>query len=197
MKTAFITVLFGAALLTAGAVDAQAQSRVRGTVTAASGNLIAVKTTDGRNVDLVVDDKTTYIFAQPVPMGDIKAGDFLGVTSVKRADGTLTAYDVRRFPKPVNPGHRPFDGGDNQTMTNAAVSATVDAAQGRELVLSYEGGSQKVVVADTAAITALMPGQRSQVVGGSYVNVLTAPGTDGKLTARTIEVRKDAPKAVQ
>ncbi len=195
MKTAFITAFFGAALLTAGAVDAQAQTRVRGIVTAASGNLVAVKTTDGRSVDLIVDDKTTYIFAQPLPMSEIKAGDFLGVTSVKRADGTLAAYDVRRFPKPTNPGHRPFDGGDNQTMTNAAVSATVDAAQGRELVLSYDGGSQKVVVADTAAITSLVPGQRSQVVGGSYVNVLTESISDGKLMARTIEVRKEAPKA--
>lgn len=195
MKTAFITALFGAALLTAGAADAQAQTRVRGTVSAASGNLIAVKTMDGRSVDLIVDDKTTYIFAQPMPMSEIKAGDFLGVTSVKRADGTLMAYDVRRFPKPTNPGHRPFDGGDNQTMTNATVSATVDAARGRELALSYDGGAEKVLVADTASITSLMPGQRSQVVGGSYVNVLTESIADGKLLARTIEVRKEAPKA--
>ena len=197
MNTAFITALLGAALLTAGAVDAQAQTRVRGTVSAASGNLIAVKTADGKNVDIVVGEKTTYIFAQPVAMSEIKPGDFLGVTSVKRTDGTLTAYDLRRFPKPTNPGHRPFDGGDNQTMTNATVSATVDAANGRELALSYEGGSQKVIVADTAAITSLMPGQRSQVVSGSYVNVLTEPGADGKLTARTVEVRKEAPKAPQ
>jgi len=30
---------------------------------------------------------------------------------------------VRRFPKPLNPGHRPFDGRDDQTMTNATVGA--------------------------------------------------------------------------
>ncbi len=43
------------------------------------------------------------------------------------ADGKLVAYEVRRFPKPLNPGHRPFDGRDDQTMTNATVSATVEA----------------------------------------------------------------------
>ena len=30
---------------------------------------------------------------------------------------------MRRFPKPLNPGHRPFDGRDDQTMTNASVGA--------------------------------------------------------------------------
>jgi hypothetical protein len=195
MKSAFITAFFGAMMLIAG--TSEAQTRLRGTVTAAAGNAIAVKTADAKTVDLIVDDKTIYIFAQPIQMSDIKPGDFLGVTSVKRPDGTLMAYDVRRFPKPTNPGHRPFDGGDNQTMTNATVSATVDAAQGRELVLTYDGSSEKVVVADTAAITSLVPGQRSQVVGGSYVNVLTEPGAEGKLVARTIEVRKEAPKPLQ
>lgn len=80
-------------------------------------------------------------------------------------------------------------------MTNAAVEATVQGAKGRELVLSYEGGSQKAVVADSAVISSLMPGQRSQLVAGSYVNLLADSGADGKLTARSVEVRKDTPKA--
>ncbi|MES2562152.1 MAG: hypothetical protein V4637_05430, partial [Pseudomonadota bacterium] len=67
-------------------------------------------------------------------------------------------------------------------------------AKGRELVLSYEGGSQKVVVADTAAITSLTTGQRSHLVAGSYVNLLADTGGDGKLSARSIEVRKEAPQ---
>ena len=99
--------------------------------------------------------------------------------------------------KPVNPGHRPFDGGDNQTMTNATLSAVVDAAKGKELALSYEGGSQKVVVADTAMITSLVPGQRSQLAPGSYVSLTADAGANDRLTARNIEVRKDAPKAPQ
>lgn len=116
---------------------------------------------------------------------------------MKRKDGSLTAYDVRRFPRPTNPGHRPFDGRDDQTMTNANVSATVQGASARELVLSYEGGSQKVTVADTAAVTSLVPGQRSQLMPGSYVNLLADAAADGTLVARNIEVRKDAPKPPQ
>lgn len=196
MKAFLVAALVGTALFAGIAAEAQAQ-RVRGTVTSASGNAIAVKTGDGGSVDIALGEKTAYVFAQPIAMSEIKPGDFLGVTSVKRVDGTLTAYDVRRFPKPTNPGHRPFDGGANQTMTNALVSTTVNSANGRELVLTYDGGSQKVMVADTAAITSLTPGQRSHVVTGSYVNVLTESGADGKLTARAVEVRKDAPKVPQ
>ena len=196
MKTT-LALLLAVLSITIASAPVQAQTRVRGTITAASGDTLGVKTGDGRNVDVGVSEKTNIVFAQPIAVSDIKPGDFLGVTSVKRKDGSLTAYDVRRFPRPTNPGHRPFDGRDDQTMTNANVSATVQGASARELVLSYEGGSQKVTVADTAAVTSLVPGQRSQLMPGSYVNLLADAAADGTLVARNIEVRKDAPKPPQ
>lgn len=196
MKSAVIAFAVIVGFLSSTAADAQSPTRIRGTIAAVSGDVIQVKTGDARTVAVRLTDKTRLVFGQPIQLSDIKPGDFLGVTSVKRKDGTLSAYDVRRFPKPVNPGHRPFDGRDDQTMTNAAVEATVRGAKGRELVLSYEGGSQKVVVADSAVISSLVPGQRAQLVPGSYVNLL-ADSADGKLTARSVEVRKDTPKPPQ
>jgi hypothetical protein len=109
-------------------------------------------------------------FTRPIALADIKAGDFLGVTSTRGGDGALTAYEVRRFPKPLNPGHRPFDGRDDQTMTNATVGAMVQAARGRELTLTYDGGAQKVVVPENAAVSMLVPGTRAQLVRGAPVN---------------------------
>jgi hypothetical protein len=197
MKSAVIAICAAASLLAPAFAEAQAPTRVRGTIGAVSGSVMTVNAAGGKSVDVRFDDTTRIVFAQPIAMSDIKSGDFLGVTSVKRGDGTLAAYDVRRFPKPVNPGHRPFDGRDDQTMTNATVSATVQSASGRELVLNYEGGSQKIVVPQGAAITTLTPGQRSQLVPGSYVSLTAAADSAGKLTARSIEVRKDAPKPVQ
>jgi hypothetical protein len=107
---------------------------------------------------------------------------------MKRADGTLTAYDVRRMPKPLNPGHRPFDGRDDQTMTNATLDNVVQSANGRELTLTYEGGSQKILVPESASISMLVPGNRSQLVPGAPVNLTARPGDDGKLTALRIQV---------
>ncbi len=98
------------------------------------------------------------------------------MTSNKGTDGSLTAYEVRRFPKPLSPGHRPFDGRDDQTMTNATVGAAVQSAKGRELTLNYDGGSQKIVVPENASISMLVPGKREQLVPGAPVS-LTMDGS--------------------
>ena len=160
-----------ALLFLAGAALAQAPERVRGVISSFDGNTLAVG--DRR---IAVADKTEIVFAQPITLADLKPGDFLGVTSTKRADGTLTALEVRRFPKPLNPGHRPFDGRDDQTMTNATVGAVVQAASGRELTLTYEGGAQKVVVPPGAAVSALVPGTRAQLVPGAPVSLTMDAG---------------------
>ena len=144
-----------------------AQTRVRGTITAVDGNTLTV---DGKE-KLSLGEKTEIVFLQPIALSEIKPGDFLGVTSMKRADGTLTAVEVRRFPKPLNPGHRPFDGRDDQTMTNATVSATVQSTAGRELTMTYEGGAQKIVVPETASISTQIAGSRAQLVPGAPVNL--------------------------
>jgi hypothetical protein len=180
----------GALLILSAAVDAQTATRVRGTVSAFDGKVLAVKTPDGKNAYIQVGDKTEIVFTQPIAIGDIKPGDFLGVTSSKGTDGSLTAFEIRRFPKPVNPGHRPFDGRADQTMTNATVSAVVQSTKGRELTLTYEGGAEKVVVPEGASISMLVPGERSHLVPGAIVNLTAAPGADGQLTARRIQVSK-------
>src|SRR5882672_10794373 len=150
---------------------AQPSVRVRGAISAFDGKALSVKDSGGKSFDILLVDKTEIVFAQPIALGEIKPGDFLGVTSVKRGDGTLAAYEVRRFPKPLNPGHRPFDGRDDQTMTNATVAAMVQSASGRELTLTYEGGSQKIVVPENASVSTLVPGNRAQLVPGAAVNL--------------------------
>lgn len=189
MKILGVVVLFITVAL-AGAANAQTATRIRGAVSAFDGKVLSVKARDGKDVAIHIGDKTAIVFTQPIAIGDIKPGDFLGVTSSKGAGGDLTAFEIRRFPKPVNPGHRPFDGRDDQTMTNATVSTVVQAAKGRELTLTYEGGSQKVVVPEGASISMLVPGERSQLVPGAIVNLTAAPGADGQLTARRIQVSK-------
>jgi len=187
MKTLHIVLLSGALAVASATVNSQQPTRVRGTINAFDGNVLSVKSKGG-NTDVVLSDKTAIIFTQPIALADIKPGDFLGVTSAKGADGTLTAFEIRRFPKPLNPGHRPFDGRDDQTMTNATVSAMVRSASGRELTLTYDGGAQKVIVSEKAAISTLVPGQRSQLVPGAAVNLTARADGGGKLAAIRIQV---------
>jgi hypothetical protein len=156
-----------ALVLVAVSAAAQAPTRVRGKITAVAGDIVTV---EGKT-QVRIGDKTEIVYTQPIALADIKPGDFLGVTSTKGADGALTASEVRRFPKPLNPGHRPFDGRDDQTMTNATVGAMVQAAKGRELTLTYEGGAQKIMVPENASVSALVPGSRAQLVPGAPVNL--------------------------
>ncbi|MGQ0522405.1 MAG: hypothetical protein ACT4P8_01950 [Betaproteobacteria bacterium] len=193
MKNTWIVLFSGALLFASVPTDAQKVTRIRGAITAFDGNVLTVKVRDSQISKVLVVDKTEIVFTQPITISDIKAGDFLGVTSAKGPDGSLTAFEIRRFPKPVNPGHRPFDGRDDQTMTNATVSAVVQATKGRELTLTYEGGSQKIVVPEDASITMLVPGERAHFVPGAIVNLTATPGADGQLAAQRIQVSKPKP----
>jgi hypothetical protein len=149
-----------------------AQTRVRGTITAVDG---AAFTVDGRT-QVRLADTTQIVFAQPLALADIKPGDFVGVTSNKAQDGTLTAVEVRRFPGALNPGHRPFDGRNDQTMTNATVGSLVQSASGRDLVVTYPDGMQRITVPQNASVSDLVPGNRGQLVPGAPVN-LTLDGS--------------------
>ena len=153
-------------LLALAAHGAWAQERVRGVIATVTGDTLAVAGTQVR-----IGEATEIIYLQPLLLGDIKAGDFLGVTSMKGPDGKLTAIEVRRVPKPRNPGHRRFDGRDDRTMTNATVEALVQASTGRELTLGYPDGVQKVTVPQSATVSELVPGNRSQLVPGAPVSL--------------------------
>jgi hypothetical protein len=157
-------------LLISFSIEAQ-PVRMRGVVESFDGKTLIVK--DAGSVQ--VGDKTEIVFTQPIKLADIKPGDFLGVTSTKGAGGSLTAYEVRRFPKPLNPGHRPFDGGPNQTMTNATVGTVAASSSGRELTLTYDGGSQKILVPQDASVSDLVPGKASQLVPGARVSLTHGP----------------------
>jgi hypothetical protein len=153
-----------ALLLAFVSLGASAQERVRGVIGAVSGDEISVA---GKK--LRVGDKSELLYLQPIVLGDIKPGSFLAVTSQKGPGGQLTALEIRVQPRPVSPGHRPFDGRDDQTMTNANLDAMVQASTGRELTLSYPGGSQKIIVPESAALYALVPGNRAQLVPGAPI----------------------------
>ena len=192
MKSLLSTLLFFTLGALGGALEAQEPTRVRGTISAFDGTVLSVKSKAG-NSDIVLAEKTQIVFTQPTALADIKPGDFLGVTSAKGRDGALTALEIRRFPKPLNPGHRPFDGRDDQTMTNATVGAMVQSASGRELTMTYDGGSQKIVVPENASISTLVPGNRSQLAPGAAVNLTARAEDGGKLTALRIQVSPPKP----
>lgn len=77
MNKLAIPLLIGALALASAAADAQAPVRVRGTVAALDGNVLSVKSHDGKNVPVQVAENTVIVFTQPIALADIRPGDLL------------------------------------------------------------------------------------------------------------------------
>jgi hypothetical protein len=80
-------------------------------------------------------------------------------------------------------------------MTNATVSATVQATEGHELLLTYKGGSQRILVPQNLPISELVDADRSALVAGAEVNLTAMPDSQNKLVAQRIQVSRPAAKS--
>jgi hypothetical protein len=184
-------------LLTSVAADAQTPVRVRGTITTFDGTVLAVKSRDGKELALQMTDKTTVAAARAITLADLKPGDYVGVTTMKRADGTLIAVEVHTIPRTVPEGSLPWDLQPDTMMTNANVAALVKATGGQELTLEYKGNTQKILVPEGTPIGTTMPADSSFLKPGEYVFVATQVDAEGKMTALRIQVSKDGFKPPQ
>jgi len=190
--------LLGAALaLVANTADAQAPQRIRGTITAVSGDVLSVKSRDGKDLEFQLTDKTGVAAARAITLADLKKGDYVGSTTIKNADGVLVAHEVHRIGRTVKEGHIPWDLMPNAMMTNANVASVAAAANGQELTLEYSGGSQKILVPPGTPIVETGPADRTYLKAGEYVFLVARAGSDGKLTALRIQVSHDGVKPPQ
>jgi hypothetical protein len=189
------TMLFG---MTVALAQSQPPIRVRGTVTAFDGKDLQVKSREGQDVAIHTTDTTKVNILSPIRLGDIKEGSFVGVTALQNGPGnSLQALEVHLFPEALRgtgEGHYAWDLEPGSSMTNANVDAIVNINDGKELVLSYKGGSQKIIVPQGVPLVTFIPSDKSQLIPGAKVLVITQRGEDGALTALRISVGKDGMK---
>jgi len=171
--------------------QAQISVRVRGTITGIEGNVLSVKSRDGRDLKITLADNVAVSVAKAIRFEDIKPGDKLGVTSMPGADGTPVAVEVHYLPPGVPEGQGPWDLQPGSTMTNAIVAAIVAATDTRELTLQFQGTTQKIAVPENAALARAVPGSRSDLVVGEYVFTVAQGANDQNLSAARIQVSKD------
>lgn len=191
---ALILGVFG--LFNAGAL---AQTvNVRGTVTAFDGKTISVKARDGRDLRVELPDNVPVAITKALRLSDLKPGQVLGVTTIKRpSDGALVAIDVRPIPPTAPLGLSPFDLQPGSTMTNAALEESVQAAGGQELLLNFKTGSVKVLVPEGTPMSQAARGERTDIKPGETVFIVAKPASDGNLTALRAQVSKDGVKPTQ
>jgi hypothetical protein len=183
--------------LTGGLAQAQTNVRVRGTIESFDGKVLTVKGRDGKPVVITLADTAAVNATKKITLADIKSGDYVGVTSMKRADGTMAALEVHVIPPVVPAGFIPWDLEPGSMMTNANVTAKVSASGGNELTLDYKTGTQKIYVPDTAPVAATEPGDRSLLKPGESIFLIAQSAADGKLSAARVQVSKNGVKPPQ
>ena len=167
---------------------------IRGKIAAVEGRALKVTTASG---------EVTVRFAEDVRIGgvaaaqlsEIAAGNYVGTTAVKQADGSLKALEVHIFPESsrgTGEGHRPWDLQPGSTMTNANVEqveqVAVEKVQGQMLTLKYKDGQQKIFVPPGTPIVKNVAADRDLLKAGTGVYIPAIQGEDGTLTATRITV---------
>jgi hypothetical protein len=180
------------AVIGSAAALAQEQNvRVRGTISAFDGKMLTVKTKAGGDAVIELPEAVNVTTTKAFGMNDIKQGMVLGVTTVKRADGTVVALDVRPIPPTASLGLSPHDLAPDSTMTNASLEGVVEAVGGQELILNYKTGSVKALVTSATTMSQSAPGSRADLKPGETVWVLARKGEGGALAVVRVQVSKD------
>jgi len=189
--------LLAALVLTVPVAEAQTNVRVRATIVAIDGNVLSVKSREGRDLKLTLPDNVAVAVATAVRFEDIKDGDFVGTTTMPGPNGAEVATEVHFLAATTAAGQSAWDGVPNSKMTNAIVQAKVVGTGNHELTLQFPGGTQKVVVPDGIPIVRTVPGTRADLAPGEYIFAVAQSGADGALTAPRIQVSKNGVRPPQ
>jgi hypothetical protein len=183
MKPYFAALLAGAVALFSTVADAQQKPmRIRGTIAALDGNVLSVKTREGKDLRVELTEKASVAAAKAITLTDLKQGAYVGVTTQKGADGTLVAREVHTLPPTVQPGFRPWDLEPGSMMTNANIASIAQVSGGQELVMNLKEGPQKILVPPGTPIVTTTAADRSFLKPGEFVFFNADVGADGKLT---------------
>jgi hypothetical protein len=182
----------------ASAAFSQERVRVRGSVEKVEGDVVTVKSRDGKTLMLKLSDKSQVRGVVKASLSDIKDGTMVGVTSLPQPDGSLKATEVHIFPatQNVNQTHGPWDSQPNSFMTNGAVEQTVKGVDGQTLTVKYKTGDKvdekKITVTPTTEIVTTVPGERSELKPGAKIFIANAGKLpDGMIDAQSISVGRD------
>ena len=176
---------------------------LRGTVVSISANQLVLKSDTG-SISVALAQPFHLFVRAPSDLTKVKENSFIGVTTVKQADGSERATEIHVFPEElrgVGEGSRMMvrdTSAAAKRMTNGNVSASrmtngtasqsrmsngnVSSTKGSSLVVQYAGGSQNVTVPPNTPVTELKLASK-QIAAGDQVAIMAKKAADGSLTA--------------
>ena len=185
-RLAFVLLAF----ITASAF-AQTNVRVRGTITGLKGDVLSVKTREGKDVNLQLAPDTAVVVPKKGTAADFKPGTYAGITSVKGPDGRLVAKRVHALGPQVPQMHGNWDSIPNSMMTNANIENIAQTSGGNELTMKYKDGEQKILVTPETEYYTFGPGTRTDLKPGATIFTGARVGDDGKFMTSRVAVSKD------
>jgi hypothetical protein len=198
-RSTLIRPLFAVAMVAASTIYAIAQqpptpSRVRGTIEAVEGDVLAVKSRSGEDVKLHMTGDVKVVGVTKIALSDVKVGSFIGTTTVPGPDGSQNAVEVHVFPEAMRgtgEGSRPYDLRPNSTMTNATVDQSVVGNDGHTLMIKYKDGEKKVVVSPETPVVTYVPADKSDLKAGAKVIAFIKKLPDGSFESNRVSVGRD------
>jgi hypothetical protein len=192
-----LSVLFIAAAFSSASF-AQAQDvkpeRIRGNIVSFSGETLVVHRKSGANATIDLKPEVGVSAFKPAQLADAKVGTYVGAPALTGTDGKQVATSLIVFPEAARgtaEGHFPYDFGPASTMTNANVDQVVTAKKGRELSLSFKGGTTAVTVPENVSVLTPVPANRADLLPGKKVFVVVTPGAGGVYDGHVLFVEKD------
>jgi hypothetical protein len=183
--------------LACGAAYAQAPTRIRGTITALEGDVLSVKTRDGKEVKLQLAPDAQVVTTKKVSADEFKTGSYVGVTSVKGPGGRLVAKRVHALGAQVPQMHGAWDSLPGSTMTNSNITGIAKASSGSELTLKNKDGEQKILVNAETEYYNFTPGTRADLKKGETIFTGAKMEGEGKYSTGRVTVSKDGVKPPQ
>lgn len=168
--------------------------RIRGEIVSLDGDVLKVHRRSGDTVSIEVKPAVSVSAVKLMQLADIKPGSFVGTTTITGTDGKLTATEVHVFPESARgtgEGHYAWDQGPNSMMTNANVDTVVQGTSGRNLKLSYKGGSNEVTVPPNVPVVTYTPAARTDLTAGKKVYVVATAASQNAFVAQRVVVEKD------
>jgi hypothetical protein len=198
-RSSFKRPLIAVAMVAVSTLAAIAQqsptpTRVRGTIEGVDGDVLAVRSRSGQDVKLHLTGDAKIVGIIRISLADIKAGSFIGTTTVPGSDGSQNAVEVHVFPEDMRgtgEGSRPYDLRPNSTMTNATVSESVVGNDGHTLLIKYKDGEKKVLVSPETPVVTYVPGEKSDLKAGAKIIAFVKQLPDGSFESNRVSVGRD------
>ena len=165
--------------------------RVRGTVTSLEGSTLVVKTREGEMATIALKDGWKVGGITKASIDDIKPGDFVGIASLKKADGGDGALEVLIFPaamKGTGEGSYAWDLKPDSSMTNATVADAVKDVDGRTVTVTYHGKEKKISIPDGTPVVTFAAATVADLTAGATVFVPSEKAADGSISSGQVVV---------